>query len=99
LWRVATRAKVAATLLGLTVILAADATPNGTLANLRNWVFDAYERDWSNSRPRRLDMATTKVRFRAAAQMPPPPCAARLSLWNKSAPDDSSSASADRSRW
>ena len=51
MWRVAMRAKVAATLLGLTVILAADATPNGPLANLRNWVFDAYERIWPNSRP------------------------------------------------
>jgi adenylate cyclase len=50
LWRGATRAKLAATLLGLTAILAADATPNGPLANLRNWVFDAYERHWPNSR-------------------------------------------------
>jgi signal transduction histidine kinase/CHASE2 domain-containing sensor protein len=38
-------------LLGLTAILAADATPNGPLANLRNWVFDTYERHWPNSRP------------------------------------------------
>jgi CHASE2 domain-containing sensor protein/signal transduction histidine kinase len=38
-------------LLGLTGILVADATPNGPLANLRNWVFDAYERHWPASRP------------------------------------------------
>jgi adenylate cyclase len=43
--------RVAATLLGLTGILVADATPNGPLANLRNWVFDAYERHWPTSRP------------------------------------------------
>ena len=47
----ATRTRVAATLLGLTAILVADATPNGPLANLRNWVFDAYERHWPTSRP------------------------------------------------
>ena len=49
-WRSAKRARVAATLLGLTAILVADATPNGPLANLRNWVFDAYERYWPSSR-------------------------------------------------
>ena len=37
-------------LLGLTIILGADATPNGPLANLRNWAFDAYQRHWSGSR-------------------------------------------------
>jgi PAS domain S-box-containing protein len=47
----ATRIRVAATLLGLTGILVADATPNGPLANLRNWVFDAFERHWPASRP------------------------------------------------
>lgn len=51
LWHGTTRTRVAATLLGLTSILVADATPNGPLANLRNWVFDAYERDWPSSRP------------------------------------------------
>ena len=50
-WRSATRAKVAATLLGLTAILVADATPNRPLANLRNWVVDAYERHWPSLRP------------------------------------------------
>ncbi len=47
----ATRARVVATLLGLVIILIADATPNGPLANLRNWVFDAYERSWPATRP------------------------------------------------
>jgi CHASE2 domain len=47
----ATRARTVATLLGLAVILIADATPNGPMANLRNWVFDAYERSWPASRP------------------------------------------------
>ena len=51
LWHGATWTRVVATLLGLTVILVADATPNGPLANLRNWVFDAYERHWTSSRP------------------------------------------------
>ena len=46
-----TRARVAAVLLGLTILLVADATPSGLLANLRNWVFDAYERNWPASRP------------------------------------------------
>jgi signal transduction histidine kinase/CHASE2 domain-containing sensor protein/CheY-like chemotaxis protein len=45
-----TRARVVATLLGLVIILVADATPNGPLANLRNWVFDAYERSWRATR-------------------------------------------------
>jgi len=45
------RTRVAATLVGLAIILTADATPNGPLANLRNWVFDAYERYWPSSRP------------------------------------------------
>lgn len=36
---------------GRAVILVADATPNGPMANLRNWVFDAYERSWPASRP------------------------------------------------
>src|SRR6516165_1605328 len=47
----ATRARVVAVLLGLMILLVADATPNGPLANLRNWVFDAYERNWPASRP------------------------------------------------
>jgi signal transduction histidine kinase/CHASE2 domain-containing sensor protein len=47
----ATRARVGATLLGLFIILVADATPNGPLANLRDWVFDAYERSWPATRP------------------------------------------------
>jgi CHASE2 domain-containing sensor protein/signal transduction histidine kinase len=47
----ATRTRVSATLLGLTGLLLADATPDGPLANLRNWVFDAYERHWPTSRP------------------------------------------------
>jgi CHASE2 domain-containing sensor protein len=34
----------------LTIILAADATPNGPLQNLKNWVFDAYARHWPSSR-------------------------------------------------
>jgi outer membrane protein OmpA-like peptidoglycan-associated protein len=38
-------------LLGLTGLLVADAAPNGPLANLRNWVFDAYEYHWTTSRP------------------------------------------------
>jgi adenylate cyclase len=38
-------------LLGLTGLLVADATPDGPLANLRNWVFDAYERNWPTPRP------------------------------------------------
>ena len=46
-----TRTKIAATLLGLTAILVADAAPDGALANLRNWVFDAYERHWPSARP------------------------------------------------
>ena len=51
IWHGATRPRVVATLLGLAVILVADATPNGPLANLRNWVFDAYERSWPGTRP------------------------------------------------
>ena len=35
----ATRARVVMVLLGLTILLVADATLNGPLANLRNWVF------------------------------------------------------------
>src|SRR5262249_41660085 len=45
------RTRLVATLLSLAVILAADATPNGPLANLRNWVFDTYERVWPPERP------------------------------------------------
>jgi len=45
----ATRARVVAALLGLTVILIADTIPAGPLATLRNWVFDAYERHWPRS--------------------------------------------------
>lgn len=45
-WHGATRVRIVATVLGLAVILAADASPSGPLANLRNWVFDAYERMW-----------------------------------------------------
>ena len=37
-------------LLGLAIILGADATPNGPLANLRDWTFDAYQRYWPGSR-------------------------------------------------
>jgi adenylate cyclase len=48
----ATSARVVATLLGLAAILTAAATANSPLANLRNWVFDAYERNWP---PARLD--------------------------------------------
>jgi signal transduction histidine kinase/CHASE2 domain-containing sensor protein len=47
----ATRARVVATLLGLAVVMLADAMPNGPLANLRNWLFDAYERAWPPARP------------------------------------------------
>jgi len=46
-----TRTRVVMVLLGLTIILGADATPSGPLANLRNWAFDAYQRHWSGSRP------------------------------------------------
>jgi CHASE2 domain-containing sensor protein/signal transduction histidine kinase/CheY-like chemotaxis protein len=49
-WHGATRARIVATLLGLVVILTAEALPNGPLANLRNWVFDAYERSWPPAR-------------------------------------------------
>lgn len=49
-WRGATRAKFVTTLLALSVIFAAGATPNAPLANLRNWVFDAYERHLPRSR-------------------------------------------------
>ena len=56
LWHGATWTRVAATLLGLTAILAADATPNGPLADLRNWVFDAYERHWPSPRPAYLTL-------------------------------------------
>ena len=37
-------------MLGLIGILIANSTPNGPLANLRNWVFDAYEQHWPASR-------------------------------------------------
>src|SRR5215831_17843755 len=47
----ATRVRVAATLLWLAVIVLADAAPNGPLENLRNWVFDFYERNWLPTRP------------------------------------------------
>jgi adenylate cyclase len=46
----ATPARVVATLLGLAAILIAAATPSSPLANLRNWVFDAYERSWPSNR-------------------------------------------------
>jgi CHASE2 domain-containing sensor protein len=50
-WRGAARAKLIATLLGLGAIFAAGATQNALLANLRNWVFDAYERLLPRSPP------------------------------------------------
>ena len=50
-WRGATRTRVIAVLLGLTVILIADATAIGPLPTVRNWVFDAYERDWQHLPP------------------------------------------------
>lgn len=66
LWRGATRARVATTLVVLTAILAADATPNGPLANLRNRVFDAYERHSPSSRPPRrtliIDIDSDSIR-------------------------------------
>jgi adenylate cyclase len=50
----------------LTAILAADATPNGPLANLRNRVFDAYERHSPSSRPPRrtliIDIDSDSIR-------------------------------------
>jgi hypothetical protein len=49
-WHGLARARVAAGLLGLTAVLIADAIPNGPLASLRNWEFDAYERHWPRSR-------------------------------------------------
>src|SRR5215472_10084517 len=42
--RGATRTRVVVTLIGLALVLAADATPGSPLASLRNWVFDAYQR-------------------------------------------------------
>jgi signal transduction histidine kinase/CheY-like chemotaxis protein len=45
------RRRSAATLLCLATILAVDSIPDGPLANLRNWVFDAYERLWLRPRP------------------------------------------------
>jgi outer membrane protein OmpA-like peptidoglycan-associated protein len=50
LWRGATRAKVAATLFALMVVLIADATPSGLLPTLRNAVFDTYQQDWPSPR-------------------------------------------------
>jgi CHASE2 domain-containing sensor protein/nitrogen-specific signal transduction histidine kinase len=50
-YRGATRARVAATLFGLMVVLIADATPDGLLPTLRNAVFDTYQRDWPSPRP------------------------------------------------
>jgi signal transduction histidine kinase/CheY-like chemotaxis protein len=49
-WHHPTRRRVAAALLGLTAVLTADAMPNGPLATLRNWEFDAYQRHWQRSR-------------------------------------------------
>jgi len=45
------RTRSAATLLCLAALLAADSLPDGPLAYLRNWVFDAYERHWPRTRP------------------------------------------------
>ena len=66
LWRRATRTRVAATLVGLTAIFLADATPDGPLANLRNWVFDAYERyrpgSWPACRTLIIDIDSDSIR-------------------------------------
>jgi signal transduction histidine kinase/CHASE2 domain-containing sensor protein len=51
LGRDATRAGVVATVLGLMVILVADAASNGPLPAIRNLLFDAYERDWPSAPP------------------------------------------------
>src|SRR5215470_12934232 len=48
--RGATRTRVVVTLIGLALVLAADATPGSPLASLRNWVFDAYQRYWPSAR-------------------------------------------------
>jgi len=67
-----TRARVVAVLLGLTILLVADATPSGLLANLRNWVFDAYERNLPASRPadRTLVIEIERYSIRHVGQWP-----------------------------
>jgi signal transduction histidine kinase/CHASE2 domain-containing sensor protein len=50
LWQGTTPARVAAVVLGLGIVLVTDALPSNPLATLRNWVFDAYQRNWPGSR-------------------------------------------------